>query len=147
MRPLNRVDPMLPVTAMKTYEISAPLATHWREATCAEVDCPPHLRGWRTVCDESSVLGQAQAHYIRNDRSRRSHEARNEGGMTIFTFEPGQTCFRAGEHRIQLGRPEFFRVWSGDWRGRTGEAYQHSRPADWVDDFAEHQQRLADRLG
>lgn len=147
MRPLTRVDPALPVAAMKTYEISAPVATHFRAASCAEVDCRHYLNGWQTMVDESSDLGQRQAYYIRKLAGRAFTEERNEGGLTIFTFEAGQTCFRVGDHRVSLGRPEIFRVWRGDWRGQLESAYRHTRPADWVDDFAEHQDRLARALG
>jgi hypothetical protein len=132
-----RVPPALPAAAMKTYQIAAPLATHWRPATCEEAGCLAYLHGWQTSCDESTELGQRQAHYIRHDRSRKHTERRAETGLTVFGFEPGQTCFRP--HQLPSGRPERFLVTGGDWRGnplRTPPR-EHSRPDDWVEDMAE----------
>lgn len=144
-RQLNRIMPRLPAGAMKTYAISAPTATHWRPATCAEVGCEPYTGGWRTSVDEASELGRRQAHYIRK-QSGRSFTEQREGALTIFTFEPGQACFASSGHKAPLGRPELFSVRGGDWRGATGERRVHKRAEDWVDDFATHQQSLADRL-
>lgn len=146
MRPVFRPEPALPASAMKTYGIVAPKSTHYRPATCVEVDCPNHLNGWQTVVDESTDLGQAQGHYIRNEAGRRYTEAR-EAALTTFTFEAGQQCFR--EHEARLDRPEIYVVRDGDWRGNprgTGPRI-HKDPQGWIDDFGEHQERLADRLG
>jgi hypothetical protein len=135
---------------MKTYEVSAPVATHWREATCAEYECDAHQLGWKTIIDESTELGQQQAALIRSMTSpsypnrRYFTEARDGAGMTVFTFPPGQACFR--KHYAPLERPPLLLVRGGDWRGnpRVIETVQHTRPEFWVEDFAEHQGKLAD---
>lgn len=134
-----RVNPALPVGAVKTYQILAPPDTHWRPAGCAEVNCPNHLNGWRTVVDEATDLGKQQAHYIRNDKTRK-HGERRDQGLTVFEFEAGQTCFT--QHRVRVGRQEIYLVKPGDWRGTTGEPRIHTRPEDWVDDFANHQLKI-----
>jgi hypothetical protein len=153
-RQLFRIEPKLPAGAMKTYAILRPTSTHFRPATCAEVDCPQYLHGWRTVVDESTDLGARQAHYIRTQSGRSFHEQRDRTGVGVlgavtFTFGPGQMCFRTADHRVPVGRPELFVVREGDWRGnpRRTEPRVHKRAADWVDDFANHQDRLATRLG
>jgi hypothetical protein len=145
MRPIFRIDPRLPVGAMKTYAIVAPVTTHFRPASCAEVDCDAYRNGWTTVIDTATDLGGKQANYIRLHAGRH-FRATEIGGMVTFTFPPGQSCFRT--HQVRLDRPEHFLVRDGDWRGnpRGTSPYQHTRAADWVDDFANHQQRLADRL-
>lgn len=139
---LNRPRPRLPVTAVKTYAIASPLATHWRPATCAEVGCERHRDGWQTVCDERTDVGARRAYLIRHDRTRGHKEHKDPSGVTVFKFPPGQRCFQAGQHRMQY-RPEIYVVRGGDWRGVTNEPYRHRRAADWVDDFANHQDRLA----
>ncbi|PXY27436.1 hypothetical protein [Prauserella muralis] len=144
MRPINRVDPKMPMQAMKTYSIIAPEETHWRQATCAEAGCGHHLRGWRTTVDERTDLGQFQADYIRKSSGRAFSEHRDDSGMTVFTFEPGQACFAAAQHRVRVDRQELFVVRGGDHRGSTGLIRQHTRPEDWVEDFAEHQTKLAE---
>lgn len=146
MRPVNRVEPQLPASAMKTYEIIQPLSTHFRPATCAEVECGAHVNGWATTVDESTELGGKQAYYIRKQSGRQFSEEKIESGLTRFVFAPGQTCFR--QHRMTLEREPIYRVRSGDWRGdpRRGGVFTYRDGDDWVDDFATHQQKLADRL-
>jgi hypothetical protein len=145
MRQANRIMPQLPAQAFKTYQIVAPVSTHFRPASCAEVDCPNMAHGWRTVIDESTELGQQQAHYIRRQSKRRVTEDRDETGLTVFVFAAGQECF--AQHHARLDRPELFLVRGGDWRGDPAgvRPYQHTRSANWVEDFAEHQQRIADQ--
>jgi len=145
-RPVFRVDPKLPVNTMKTYTISAPKNTHFRPATCEEVDCKHHREGWVSAIDESTDLGKAQAYFIRNKSGRHFKENRDQApGLTMFVFEAGQRCF--AQHDMRLDRPELFIVRDGDHRGNpTGRSKQHARPDDWVEDFAEHQQTLADQI-
>jgi hypothetical protein len=64
-------------------------------------------------------------------------------GETYLVFEAGQECFQSGYHRTRLDREEFFIVRHGDWR-QTFSATKHANAADWQDDFANHQDKLAD---
>lgn len=146
MRPVNRLEAKLPAAAMKTYQILAPVVSHFRSATCAEVDCERYTDGWQSPIDERTELGQAQAWYIRNQSGRRYTEDRNRlPGITVFTFEPGQKCF--GQHQVRTGRPELFIVRGGDWRGNpTGQTQMHANGDDWVDDFVDHQLKLANQI-
>lgn len=140
-----RIEPKNPVETMKTYAVTQPRATHMRAATCAEAECAAHTRGWRTVVDERTDRGIAQAHYIRHDRTRRHTETRDETGLTVFEFEAGQTCF--APHEVPVGKPPLLVVRGGDWRGNPrGEHRVHTRAEDWVDDFATHQQTIADAI-
>jgi hypothetical protein len=161
-----RVDPALPAGAYKTYGVAAPAATHFRAASCAEARCPAHLAGWLTAVDETTDLGQGQAHYIRREAGRRyaefkgqnwrhlyddagravGYEMYDQPGVTTFRFEAGQRCF--GRHRVPLDKPEIYTVRGGDWRGDPagGQARLHASYADWLDDFGEHQQRIADAI-
>lgn len=142
MRPFHN----LPATHTKTYEVAAPLKTHYRPATCAEVECGSHTRGWQSFIDESTALGQKQAYYIRKQSGRRFTEERLETGITSFTFVPGQTCF--GAHQVALDKPRIFLVRDGDYRGnpRGTRPRVHANGLDWVDDFATHQQAIADAV-
>lgn len=146
MRQVTRIMPGLPAQAYKTYQIIAPPATHWRPATCEEAECGAYERGWRTLVDETSELGQRQAHYIRSLSGRRFVEARNAEGLTEFVFEAGQRCF--AQHQVPLEREPFYFVRGGDWRGNPSgvQPYQHARGEHWVEDFAEHQARLNDAI-
>jgi hypothetical protein len=135
-----RIEPALPVTAVKTYQVAAPRATHWRPATCAEADCPHYLHGWVTIVPADSP----QAHYIRHECGRSFTEALQPGGLVEFTFEPGQRCFASSQHQVPKDIPEIFIERDGDWRGNpTGRRIQHS-VTGWLDSFGEHQERLAE---
>lgn len=135
-----RFPDLLPVTAVQTYQVLAPLATHFRKATCAEADCPHYLNGWRSVLPS----GDPRCDYIRHASGRRFTEQRLEGGLTEFTFPAGQQCFAAADHRIRLEREERFLIRSGDHRGNPDGRVAEVGCASWVDDFGEHQERIAD---
>jgi hypothetical protein len=78
------------------YSIKAPVATHWREATCEEVSCRKNLTGWETHCNTGTDLGRSQVEYIRSGKTeRRFTERMDVEGIAIFTFGPGQQCFTA----------------------------------------------------
>jgi hypothetical protein len=136
-----RLDPALPVGAYKTYDLSAPLATHFRKATCQEVECRAYAHGWVTNVDTSTPLGAKQANYIRL-HSGRQFKASQLGGLVAFTFPAEQQCF--AQHRVPLERTPLLVVRGGDWRANLGLIRRHTRPADWVDDFAENQQSIVD---
>lgn len=100
-------------------------------------------KGWESLIDESTELGRKQAHYIRKQSGRSFKESRNEAGITAFEFTAGQTCF--AQHQTRLDKPETFIVRNGDWRQST-VARTHVNAADWVDDFANHQAKIADQI-
>jgi hypothetical protein len=151
MRQPFRLEPKLPVTAVKTYALAQPLASHWRRATCAEVACPHHLNGWATTVQEGSIeeatLGRAADGRIDGARRRYTRHPQG-GGFVRYLFPPGQACFRAVTHRVPLEREPVYLVKGGDWRGNPrGEQRIHARGEHWVEDFATHQDALATRLG
>lgn len=138
-----RADPKMPVTAYKTYAVQMPRGSHTRPATCAEVDCEHHLKGWKSTIDVTTDLGATQAKYIRLHSGRSFTTTWASESLIVFHFPPGQRCF--GEHVTWNGRPALFVARDGDWRGNpTGRRLLHANGQDWIDDFGEHQQRLAD---
>jgi hypothetical protein len=139
---MGRIEPLAGAEAYKTYGIRMPLTTHWRKATCAEVECPDHTHGWRVRVEN---LTPDLVHTARTC-GRRFRELSVAEGETYLVFEAGQPCFRASDHRVRVERPELYVVRDGDWRGnpRHTTPTVHSGPDSWVDDFATHQQTLAD---
>lgn len=134
-------NPRLPASQVMTYSVIAPKDTHWRQATCEEVNCGHSRDGWKTIVDESTTLGQMQAHFIRKESGRQFTAERGEDGLTVFTFTSGQPCFQ--RHQIKLDRQELYLVRGGDKRGNpTGFRRQHTRPEHWVEDMQENQDRL-----
>jgi hypothetical protein len=138
---INRIQPLLPVQAYKTYGIAAPRATHSRPATCAEVNCPAWKNGWKTIVPSVGV----QADYIRGKTHGRHYtENSAPGGLAEFVFPPGQPCFRSSQHTTTLHREPIFTLRGGDWRGQTS-APLRMRSEDWLDSFATNQQAIKDR--
>jgi hypothetical protein len=140
-----RLEPLLPPSAMKTFSVHTPLSTHFRKASCHEVDCIHYLAGWRTVVDESTDLGKRQAGYIRTKSGRAFTESCQPTGLTEFLFKPGQKCF--GVHNVKTDREAIYVVKDGDWRGNPRQTDPVKlNSIDWVDSFSNHQDRLATRF-
>lgn len=128
--------------AYTTYQIVSPQSTHSRPASCEEIECEGWRNGWKTVVPSDSP----QAQYIRG-KSGRFFTEHLESGLASFTFPPGQMCFSATRHRISLQREPFYRVLGGDHRGNPrGIAPVQRRASEWVEDFATHQQKIADAI-
>jgi hypothetical protein len=115
------------------YRALRPLATHWREATCAEVDCPNHLFGWKTILPATD---QANLALIR--RSGLSFKEEPDGALVAFIFEPGQTCFEgmAKKHRTRLERDPIF------LRNREKMA-----PLQWIENMNDHLYKFGGKNG
>ena len=76
--------------------------------TCREADCQQYMNGWVTPLDESQAEHAKIAQWIRTTSRRAFKECHSEeapdylgaqginipAGLTVFIFEPGQTCFR-----------------------------------------------------
>lgn len=144
IRHLNRVEPLMDAGAYKTYAVVAPVSTHFRRGTCAETNCPHYLNGWRTRIEN---LTPDLLHTATHSGRRYTVQQVAEG-ESYLVFPAGQPCFAAAEHRVRLDRPPLYIVRDGDHRGnpRRTRARQHLNPANWVEDFAEHQQALADEI-
>ena len=136
---LNRIPPNMTPDAYQTYRVLAPTRTHWRPATCEEVNCDSFINGWRTIVDENTELGQKQAYFIRHDKERSATAIRTPEGLTEFTFSPGQPCFLRRQHKTRVGRLDLFVVDGGDFRGnpRGTPRVVHTKPEFWVEDMQE----------
>ena len=135
---LTRIPPLGKPQDYRTYSLLAPLTTHWRNASCEEINCAVSASGWTTTVDEGSSLGQQQAWYIRNQSGRHFTE-RQEAEVTVFLFLAGEECFTA--HRTKADREPLYMVRRGDYRG-YGEGLQHDQPEHWVEDMAGHLDKL-----
>lgn len=138
---MNRLPPQGRVQDYKTYQIVAPLKTHWRPATCAEVNCPQYEKGWQVRVEN---LTPEMLHAAKTC-GRKYSELRVADGETWLVYEAGQSCFRASQHRVKLDRQEIYIARDGDWRGNpTGRVLKHTRPENWVDDFQSNSEKLID---
>lgn len=140
---MNRITPNLPAAAYQTYELAVPLPTHWRPATCAEIDCPAYLYGWATT-----VLPDSADEALIRRAGRHFTVERTPDGFLRFVFPAGQPCFAASAHRVQVEREPLYLVRGGDFRGnpRRIPTRVHADATDWVDDFGEHQLRIAESI-
>lgn len=117
---------------MQVYESRSPLATHFRTATCEEVDCGARQHGWVTHLDESIPKQAKGAHWIRTESRMKFTESRM-GQLVSFTFEAGQTCFR--KHEVPVDRPAFYLVRQGDLHVRGAVLRRHTSGESWMDDL------------
>ena len=143
---LFRLQPQGPAQAYKTYQILQPRKTHFRPATCQEVDCPNFEYGWQTTVDVGTELGRKQANYIRLHSGRSfTYDHRKGGTLVTFVFASGQKCF--AEHRVSLYREPIYRIKGGDWRGNPRKVPAIPlRGSAWVDDFGENQIKVKERI-
>ena len=111
------------VTSNNIYKASRPLATHWRKASCQEVNCNHYQLGWQTIVDISPDLGKRQYNYIVNSSGRKG-SGKQDGDLVTFTFSPEQDCFK--EHKVPLERDPILTVQNG--RGASS-----MEPAQWKD--------------
>jgi hypothetical protein len=151
MMPSNegmRITPQIGAENYKTYQMLVPLQTHWNVISCELSQCAQAANGWVSLIDESTDLGTQQAYYIRKQSGRKFTESRTPEGLTRFEFPGGQECFAT--HRVRKEEvQEIFVVRDGDWRGNPlgTQAYRHTHADYWIEDFAEHQQKIADQIG
>jgi hypothetical protein len=141
---VSRIAPEAGPQHYKTYGMSMPLATHWRKATCDEVNCTAYLKGWVTTVDLDTELGRKQYELITHDKERRYSMQRPSLTLVKFVYGPGFPCFARSQHRLPLERPARLYVAGGDFRGNPLgiPARVHKRAEDWVEDFSIHQDRL-----
>ena len=128
----------------KVYGITVPL-TEFVSVSCEEAGCRAYQNGWRTTLLEGDGdFGDQSAYQIRHSGYSFTEEKR-EDGFTVFTFAPGQRCFKglAGAHKRR--KPDAREIYVVR-DGLTREARRHTRPSDWVDDFTNHQAKLADAI-
>lgn len=134
------LPPAMPQTAYRTFGLAAPLATHFVPARCAEVACPDYLNGWRVRVEHLSP----ELLHIARTSGRKFTEMRVAEGETWLVFEAGQNCFKVSTHRRRLEREPRFYMRGGDWRGDPdGNRPTEVSDVSWLDDFGEHQERLA----
>ena len=131
----------LPTHMMKSYALLQPLATHYREATCAEVEC----RGFRedmTVTFDLTVPQQvSDANWLRNHSGLRfTYFMLDDDRKVKFVVPAGQRCLESllRPHRVPLEREPLMVVRGGDtFRGNpTGERRSHTSPESFVDEWA-----------
>lgn len=144
MRPLNRLQPLGPAEAYKTYQISAPKSTHFRKATCVEINCPNYVNGWKIRLE---VLSQDVQEIVRKSGKKYQVMPVAEG-ETYLVFEAGQSCFDEFRHMTRVEKPEIYVVRDGDWRGnpRGTQARKHTSHEFWLEDFAEHQDKIKTQI-
>lgn len=126
-----------PVHTMRTFQIDQPLETHFRLATCAEVNCPAHAHGWRMGFDLSDPEKRAAARWIRDHSGRTyTHELIGEGAgqRIVFTFAAGQRCFE--KHHVPLEREPFYVVRGGDFRGNPERVKVRHAAGTFIDQWA-----------
>lgn len=132
-----------------TYELLQPVGTHRRAATCEEAGCRPHHDGWSTSLipgstDEALILATCRGE-VDGIRRPQPTPTRTPEGFNRYVVPAGTPCFKARTHTVLLDRPAFGIRRDGNKLGvGSDQLYQHSNLDEWVEDFGDHQQGLAD---
>lgn len=144
-RPLYRPEPMLPVTAMQTHQALAPLETHWRKATCEEVDCLAWREGYgiplKSLDDED--LGLIRQ-FVQTYKLECVKIEIADGEFHLW-FEAGQRCLRADTHRLRNDDPYIFLTRDGDHRGNPSG--RDPVIFSGADAFADHLHTALEQIG
>ena len=135
-----RLEPQMAPGAYQTFQVAAPLSTHWRPATCAEVDCPEYLNGWRLRVE--GLIDQDV--YLATHCGRKYQRVSVTASETWLVFEAGQPCFKASQHRKRLEREERYIIRGGDHRANPTGERRETTAAGWLDDFGERQEKNAE---
>jgi hypothetical protein len=147
----NRIVPKAGPEHYKSYSWRRPLGMDgfWRRVTCEEYRCKAFRRGWQTVVDISTELGQRQYHYLSHDKSRKWAMEKTGDCLVTFSYPPGQEFFDGSPAHRHVRpaniRPPLLLVSGGDWRGnpRQVRTVVHRSADDWLDDFSSNLDRLA----
>lgn len=120
--------------------------TKYVHATCEEFECGHWRNGWATTVtpgsDDAHLVEQACDGRADGYRRAWSRLEPLPGGFVRIWFEPGQPCFKAASHRVPWSGRWYHR--DGDWRGNpSGLVVPHRDGRSWVDEFGEHQERIA----
>jgi hypothetical protein len=127
----------------KTYTFATPARTHFRWADCEEYQCVSFRFGFKLVIDLTTTLGLAQYDFAKKDKTRSFQEVRTSLEIVELVYPAGTRCWDWRDHRVPVDRPPILVVRGGDWRAYTGLIRRHTRPEDWADDAANHQDGLA----
>lgn len=134
-----RPEPKMPTHLYKSYVVKSPISTHFRLATCEEVECNAYTNGWTY---RKADLDESLLHIVTHAGKSFREATLNATGDVFLVFEPGQECFQASTHRMTLDRPEFYFAGRGDWRSFSHRKAQQFNVDDWVDSFANHLDKI-----
>lgn len=119
------------------HRILNPPETHFRPASCAEVNCDHYLNGWRVRIEG---LPPELVHAARTS-GRQYTELPVAEGETWLVFEAGQACFKAATHRTNVGRAPLYVVDTPADNGRARRRI-HTSNDSWADDLHSHTDAL-----
>ena len=114
------------------WRIETPRSTHYRTASCSEVNCVEYFNGFQAVLPNDGTRNGLIT-FIRRSKMDYTEE-RMEGNIIVFTFPKYQECFKgqAGEHKTNLERDPIFK--------KNGTIQEFNQ---WQDGIGESLYRLA----
>jgi hypothetical protein len=134
---------MAPPSAYQSYVLDRPSTRQfWVKVTCEEYGCLDYLNGWRV---DAALLGPEHWADIRA-MGYRYERLDIAAGNQQLVFEAGQTCFRASTHELPTLAEPLYLVKPGHRGAYLGRGRQHTRGIDWVEDFAEHTDKIMTRV-
>lgn len=139
---MNALEPGLPPEKRKTYEMSMPLETHWRQVTCEVAaqagNCPHYADGFALEFNPTDPDLENNRAALKAGGYRWLEEpGQNQPGFVRFTFPPGQRCLasRRQPHLIPRERTPLLRVFRGDWRDEGPTEVVHTSNEHFAEDL------------
>ena len=115
------------------YQVTWPKESHWRRATCDEVDCPRYLLGWTTTVEADSP----QYDFVRADKERHYRAEVTGDGLITLHYPAGQRCF-GSNHWAKIDPERGPWLTKNLWGLEAGRVEHNAmEPARWVDEFNE----------
>lgn len=140
-KPLVRWAPKMEPKNYRTFGASSPLKTHYRPATCQEVNCQAYANGWSF---DVAVLSKA-AYYKVTHAGKHYRKVTLSPTQQYLVFSPEQPCFDS--HVVPLDRPEILYTGRGDWRIFNRNHARVIKSADeFADRFGTHVQLLREHI-
>jgi len=109
------------------WALKAPIGSHFRPATCEEVNCDDYTHGWDTLIPPT-LPGQQLVAMIREVYQPGQYTVtQDELGGTVYRFAAGTPCLRRVRHRIRSERDYLYLagnhgfVPSDEWADRLND--------------------------
>lgn len=135
------IPPRMGVGSYKTYKIASPISTHYRKATCQEIDCVAYKEGW--TYRKADLVREQLYDIVTHAGKRYREQYLDESESDLYlVFEPGQVCFQAASHVKSLDRPEIYYAGRGHFTAFSTRKAAVLETDEWLESFVTHQDAL-----
>jgi hypothetical protein len=139
-----------------SYRAIAPIGSHFRDATCAEVNCDKYVNGWWIALNPKDETHQQTVIDLK-ERTNLKYKTMQHidpvngkpNGFIRYEFYPGQEClqntinktrYNQSWHKVSLERPVITIK-------KEHNRYVKKEHSQWVDEMDDHLHELKKEIG